>query len=168
VPELILGKGLKASSTLAGFLREANPLAGDFAGYLAGLYVEEAGAEGVNHDVAFAQMCLETGFLRFGGLVSPDMNNFCGLGAIGPGQPGDRFSSPRLGVRAHLQHLKVYATGEPLNRELVDPRYYYVVPGTAPSIKGLAGTWATDKLYGEKIRSILERLYAFPPGRARD
>ena len=36
--------------------------------------------KGSNSDVAFAQMCLETGFLRFGGLVTMDMNNFCGLG----------------------------------------------------------------------------------------
>jgi hypothetical protein len=125
--------------------------------------VEEAAAEGVNHDVAFAQMCLETGFLRFGGLVTVDMNNFCGLGSIGPGQPGERFPSPRIGVRAHIQHLKVYATGEPLNRELVDPRYRYVRPGSSPSIKGLAGTWAADKLYADKITSLLERLYVFTP-----
>jgi hypothetical protein len=157
----ILGRGRNAVSALAGFLRDANPLTGDFAEYLAGLYVEEAAAEGVNHDVAFAQMCLETGFLQFGGLVTPDMNNFCGLGSIGPGQPGERFSNPRQGVRAHIQHLKVYATEAPLNRELVDPRYYYVVPGSSPSIKGLAGTWAVDKLYAEKITGILERLYVF-------
>jgi flagellum-specific peptidoglycan hydrolase FlgJ len=38
-----------------------------------------------------------------------------------------------------------------------------VVPGTAPSIQGLTGTWATDKRYAEKIAGILERLYAFSP-----
>jgi hypothetical protein len=123
--------------------------------------VEEAAAEGVNHDVAFAQMCLETGFLRFGGLVQAEMNNFCGLGSIGPGQPGERFSEPRIGVRAHIQHLKAYATEEPLKQALVDPRYRYVRPGSSPLIKGLAGTWAADKGYAEKITGILERLYTF-------
>jgi len=128
---------------------------------LAILYVEEAAIEGVNHDVAFAQMCLETGFLNYGGLVTPDMNNFCGLGAIGPGQNGEWFPDPRTGVRAHIQHLKVYATSEPLKQELVDPRFRYVRPGSSPAIKGLAGTWAVDKNYAEKISNILERLYTF-------
>ena len=123
------------------------------------MYIEEAAAEGVNHDMAFAQMCLETGFLRFGGLVSAGMNNFCGLGAIGPGQEGEVFPDPRAGVRAHIQHLKGYATDLPLNGELVDPRYRWVRKGSSPRIRELAGTWAADKSYGDKINRILERMY---------
>jgi hypothetical protein len=114
----------------------------------------------VNHDLAFAQMCLETGFLRYGNLVTPDMNNFCGLGSIGPNQRGEVFPDPRIGVRAHIQHLKAYATEEPLRQDLVDPRYRWVKYGHAPTLDGLAGTWASDKEYAKKIRSILERLYA--------
>ena len=106
-------------------------------------------------------MCLETGFLRFGGLVSPGMNNFCGLGAIGPGQNGEQFPDPRTGVRAHIQHLKAYATVEPLNGALVDPRYKWVKYGSSPTIAGLSGTWAADKSYSVKISSILRRLYDF-------
>jgi hypothetical protein len=87
------------------------------------------------------------------------MNNFCGLGAIGPGQNGERFPDPRTGVRAHIQHLKAYATDEPLKQTLVDPRYRWVRYGSAPKIQGLAGTWAVDKEYGNKISSLLERLY---------
>jgi hypothetical protein len=155
-----MGKGLAAPVKLASFLSESNPGAErSFAETLARLYVEEAAAEGVNHDVAFAQMCLETGFLRYGGLVTPEMNNFCGLGSIGPGQPGERFPSPRIGVRAHIQHLKAYATDEPLRGELVDPRYRWVRYGSAPLISGLAGTWAADREYAGKITAILERLY---------
>jgi hypothetical protein len=106
-------------------------------------------------------MCLETGFLRYGGLVTPDMNNFCGLGSTGPGQPGEYFPSPRIGIRAHIQHLKAYATDAPLRQDLVDPRYFYVRYGSAPTLDGLAGSWATDRDYSKKIRSILERLYTF-------
>jgi hypothetical protein len=131
----------------------------DYIKELALFYIEEAAAEGVNHDIAFAQMCLETGFLHFGGLVTQDMNNFCGLGAIGPGQNGEWFSTPRIGVRAQIQHLKAYATDEPLRRELVDPRYRWVRYGSAPTIAALAGTWAADREYAQKIRGILERLY---------
>jgi hypothetical protein len=126
--------------------------------------VEEAAAEGVNHDAAFAQMCLETGFLRYGGLVKADMNNFCGLGSTGPGHPGEVFPDPRTGVRAQIQHLKAYAAASPLNRELVDPRYRWVKYGSAPMIQGLAGTWAADRAYGDKITAILERLYRFAFG----
>ncbi|MDR3173155.1 MAG: glucosaminidase domain-containing protein, partial [Treponema sp.] len=157
IPLRILGTGQVPEEALSRFLLALNPAAEkDFAEKLAAYYTEEAGAEGVNHDVAFAQMCLETGFLRFGNLVSPDMNNFCGLGAIGPEQRGERFSEPRIGVRAHIQHLKAYATEEPPQRDLVDPRYRWVRYGSAPTIYGLAGTWAADKEYGEKIRDILE------------
>jgi hypothetical protein len=160
VPERILGEGLVRPEELVFFLRSSNPeAAADFIEDLALFYIEEAAAEGVNHDIAFAQMCLETGFLRFGGLVTPDMNNFCGLGAIGPGQNGERFPSPRIGVRAQVQHLKAYATGEPLRGELVDPRYRWVRYGSAPTITGLAGTWAADREYAHKLRTILERLY---------
>jgi hypothetical protein len=157
-----MGEGLVSPHTLAAFLVSVNPKAEKtFAEDLAVFYVEEGAAEGVNHDAAFAQMCLETGYLRFGGLVKPEMNNFCGLGSIGPGQPGERFPNPRIGVRAHIQHLKAYAAAEPLNQELVDPRYKWVRYGASPEIKGLAGTWAADPRYAEKINSILKRLYEF-------
>ncbi|MDR2797557.1 MAG: glucosaminidase domain-containing protein [Treponema sp.] len=162
VPEYIMGQGRTAPEKLALFLLTANPeVEASFVTDLAAIYVEEAGIEGVNHDVAFAQMCLETGFLRYGNLVTPDMNNFCGLGSVGPGQPGEWFPDPQTGVRAQIQHLKGYATEAPLKQELVDPRYRWVRYGSAPGIKGLAGTWSVDQSYGDKIKNILERLYKF-------
>jgi hypothetical protein len=155
-----MGEGKVPAEQLARFLEGNNPGADKtFTLRLAAYYVEEAALEGVNHDVAFAQMCLETGFLRYGGLVSPDMNNFCGLGSTGPGNPGETFPEPRIGVRAHIQHLKAYASVSPLNQELVDPRYRWVRYGSSPEIGGLAGTWAADRAYGDKIRAILGRLY---------
>ena len=161
-PEYIMGAGRVSGEQLALFLERNNPGAGgDFARALAGYYIEEAAAEGVNHDAAFAQMCLETGFLRYGGLVTPDMNNFCGLGALGPGQNGEVFPNPRTGVRAHIQHLKAYATAEPLRGALVDPRYKWVKYGSSPAIQGLSGSWAADTAYGDKISAILRRLYDF-------
>jgi hypothetical protein len=161
-PERILGTGRIPFYGLALFLLSINPdVDPDFIGELARYYTEEGALEGVNHDLAFAQMCLETGFLRYGGLVTPDMNNFCGLGSIGPGQSGEQFPSPRIGVRAHIQHLKAYATDAPLRQDLVDPRYFYVRYGSVPTLNGLAGSWATDREYAKKIRNILERLYAF-------
>ncbi|MDR3131175.1 MAG: glucosaminidase domain-containing protein [Treponema sp.] len=161
-PEQILGTGRIPSYGLALFLLSANPDADPgFVQDLALYYTEESAQEGINHDVAFAQMCLETGFLRYGGLVTPEMNNFCGLGSIGPGLPGEHFPSARIGARAHIQHLKAYATDAPLSQDLVDPRFFYVRSGSAPTLDGLAGSWAADREYSKKIRAILKRLYVF-------
>jgi hypothetical protein len=159
---VIMGEGRISPEKLSSFLLSINSGADpEFIRKLSFYYTEEAAAEGINHDVAFAQMCLETGFLRYGGLVTPDMNNFCGLGAIGPAEPGERFPSPLIGVRAHIQHLKAYASDTPLANELVDPRYRFVRRGSAPHIRLLSGTWAADKSYAEKIETILKRLYEY-------
>jgi hypothetical protein len=161
-PRPIMGKGETEAELLASFLLSENKNADkEFTEALVQLYIAEAETEGINHDIAFAQMCLETGFLRFGGLVNPEMNNFCGLGSIGPGEPGEKFPSVQMGVRAHIQHLKAYATDQPLKGELIDPRYRFVRRGSAPFVQRLAGTWAADKQYAEKIEMILMRLYNF-------
>ena len=62
-PGRILGRGRTDPAVLAAFLRQSNPRVEEFADQLAQLYVEEAAVEGINHDVAFSQMLLETGFL---------------------------------------------------------------------------------------------------------
>ncbi|GHU25354.1 lipoprotein [Spirochaetia bacterium] len=165
LPAFILGEGHIPDYYLTAFLQRRNMvLKPDFVSELARLYVEEAAAEGVNHDIAFVQMCLETGFLHFGNLVKPDMNNFAGLGAINASQPGEHFPDPRTGVRAQIQHLKGYATEDPLVQALVDPRYKWVRKGSAPTIAGLAGTWASDPRYAAKITGLVEQLYRFSSG----
>jgi hypothetical protein len=156
----ILGRGAASAAELAAFLAAANPAAYTAAGRLAELYVAEAGAEGVNADLAFVQMCLETGFLRFGGLVTADMNNFCGLGSLGAGQAGERFASAEIGVRAHVQHLKGYASADSLAKDLVDPRFKWLRRGSAPAVGDLAGRWAGDPAYGRKLVGLWSRLYA--------
>ncbi len=127
-------------------------------------YIDEAAAEGINSDVAFAQMCLETGFLKFGGLVQPEFHNYCGLGAMDADHPGEIFETEELGVRAHIQHLQAYATKEEtqLHKELVDPRYNWVHKTKyIEDIFGLTGTWATDPHYGEKIDGLLTAMEDF-------
>jgi len=162
VPKAIMGKGIVTEEQLAAFFLGQAPEADAVkVARLAAYYVEEADAEGINSDIAFVQMCLETGFLQFGGLVTADMNNFCGLGAINEENRGLVFPDEQTGVRAHIQHLKAYASTEPLKKASVDPRYRYVNPkGKAPYIHNLAGTWASDPAYGHKIDQLLRRLYA--------
>lgn len=75
--------------------------------------------------------------------------------------PGEIFETEELGVRAHIQHLQAYATTEDvlLNNELIDPRYNWVHKTKfVEDIWGLAGTWATDPLYGSKLNDILSRM----------
>ena len=157
----IAALGIKDTYELEQFFMAQNPKA-DKAKVrrLAGYYVNEGRFEGINSDVAFVQMCLETGFLRFGGLVKPYFNNFCGLGAMNKANPGEKFPSETIGVRAHIQHLHAFATKDKkLRNKLVDPRYKYVQPrGKAPTVWKLAGTWAMDKNYGTKLDALLKEL----------
>jgi len=162
LPLYIMGQGKVDAEKLALFLLQNNSgVDSSYAKSLAGFYIEEASFEGVNHDIAFVQMCLETGFLRYGGDVKPEQYNFAGLGATGSGEPGLSFPEPRIGVRAQIQHLKAYGCTDPLKGESVNPRFRYVRRGAAPTYEGLAGTWAADRQYGVKISSLLQRLYDF-------
>ena len=155
-------QGTKSAKQLYDFFMANNPQANKKkVRRLSKLYIKEARTEGINSDCAWVQMCLETGFLNFGGLVTPDMNNFCGLGAIDQDHPGERFKTEKLGVRAHIQHLHAYATtaDHVLKNPLVDKRYKWVNPrGKAPTILELSGTWAADREYGNKLDALLERL----------
>lgn len=170
IPKTIMGKGLMKDRQLVSFfLAQTKGAHHNKIERLTEYYVQEAAMEDVNADVAFAQMCLETGFLQFGGLVTAEMNNFCGLGAVNKENRGLSFPDERTGVRAHIQHLKAYASAEPLKLPVIDPRYRYVHPkGKAPSIHHLAGTWAQDPAYGRKIEQLLRRMYAsIPRGRGK-
>lgn len=163
VSPVIADSGVKSATQLVDFFMSRNPQGNrDQVVRLANYYVEEAAEEGINSDVAFVQMCLETGFLRFGGLVTPEMNNFCGLGAIDETKRGEWFLTEQIGVRAHIQHLHAYGTTGQLKGELVDNRYKYVNPrGKSPDVFGLAGTWAADKAYGQKLWTLLTALDKF-------
>lgn len=158
----ILDSGKQTSNQMAAFFLAQNPQEEEsHILNFASLYIEEASTEGINWDVAFAQMCLETGFLRFGGLVQPEWHNYCGLGAMDAEHPGCIFETEQLGIRAHIQHLQAYATTEEttLVNELIDPRYNWVHKTKfIEDINGLTGTWATDPIYAEKLENILQRM----------
>lgn len=158
--EQIIGFGKASEEQMKNFLQDNNE--GMLARYLSlpKLYIEEAQIEGVNYDIAFCQMCLETGFLRFGGQVKPEQNNFCGLGALDGGAAGASFPDPRTGVKAHIEHLKAYASTHPIKRmPIVDPRFHLVGRGSAVSVHDLAERWANDRDYGKKIMALMRRLH---------
>ena len=85
-----------------------------FAG-VATAYMRHGEQLGVRWDYALFQMILETGNLSFkrgngkAGNVKSEQNNFAGLGAAGPGEQGESFKDVDSGVKAHLQHLLMYA-----------------------------------------------------------
>lgn len=137
---------------------------------LAAIFIEEGALEGVTGDVAFVQSIIETGWFRFGGVVSPGMNNFAGIGATDSGGMPASFADARTGVRAQIQHLRAYAdaaaltcTIPPLNAPCVDPRFHLVLPkGKAPTWNQLgSGNWASATGYGSNIVSLFQDALRF-------
>ena len=155
--DLIMSHGSTTEFHLTLFLRSENEDALELFPNLPSIYREEAAVEGVDYDIAFCQMCVETDFLRFPGPLRPEQNNFAML-ANGSGNLA-RFDSAQIGVRAQIQHLKAYASTEPLVRAQVDPRFNFVRRGVAPFVGQLAGLWSADPQYGQKILARLEDLY---------
>lgn len=156
----IMGHGNTSEVQLMMFLKANNENALTQFSDLPKLYREEATTEGVNYDIAFSQMCVETDYLRFSNNIKASQNNFGGLGAVGGGTEGATFPSARLGVRAHVQQLKAYASLEPLVQlPPVSPRFGFVTRGIAPLVSQLSGRWSADLQYGDRIMAILKRLY---------
>ncbi len=130
---------------------------------LVAYYYEEGEREGVRPDVAFVQALKETGFFRYGGTVTPDQNNYCGLGTTSATVKGAYFSTAQMGVRAHIQHLMAYATTTKPSKPLVDPRYNTVRTrygsGTITEWVGLNGKWAVPgNYYGESILNMFQKV----------
>ncbi|ORT99620.1 N-acetylmuramoyl-L-alanine amidase [Anaerovibrio sp. JC8] len=133
-----------------------NPLLNTTPEELVNFYYEEASREGIRPDIAFAQALKETGFFSYGGTVIPAQNNYCGLGTTSATVKGAFFDSPRVGVRAHIQHLLAYASTKDPETPVVDPRYSLVrgVYGdnTLEQWQDLNGRWAVPGVgYGQSI-----------------
>ena len=130
---------------------------------LVAYYYEEGAREGIRPDVAFAQALKETGFFRYGGTVTPDQNNYCGLGTTSTEIKGAYFATSQIGVRAHIQHLLAYASTRSPVRPVVDPRYNLVrnVYGTITlgNWQDLNGRWAVPgDSYGQSILSMFRAI----------
>ncbi len=155
----IMGHGNTSEVQLMVFLKNQNPDGLTLFPDLPRLYREEGMVEGINYDIAFCQMCLETNYLRFGGTLKATQNNFGALGDVGGGAEGAVFPNARIGVRAQVQHLKAYASTEPVVQEIVDPRFRFVTRGIAPLLSQLGGRWEADLQYGDRILAIVRQLY---------
>lgn len=119
-------------------------------------YYDEAVKEGVRPDLALCQAIVETGSFRFSGTVRPNQNNFCGLGTTSKTVKGAKFTTPKEGVQAHIQHLLAYCQKDKPKGKIVDPRYdlahrIRMSRGLIINWYGLNGTWAMGANYCEKI-----------------
>lgn len=157
----IIGKSECTAFQMAQYLIDKNPNAKSWALEYAQLYLEEGEVEGVRGDGAWIQSCKETHYFIFdcGTAVTFDQNNFCGLGVTRKGLKGHSFETPRLGIRAQIQHLKGYATATALVNPCIDPRYKYISPkGKAPRWEDLAGKWAVPGYDTSKASSLEDAM----------
>jgi hypothetical protein len=131
---------------------------------LAPMYIKYCTKFGIRTDVAFAQMCHETGLLQFTGTVKADWNNFAGVGITGP-TAVQTFKTEDLGVIAHVAHLAWYCFKDHVNSlcsRQFDPRHFESDGNHHPHYNGdvtlghLNGNWAPSPTYTDKIIKFLK------------
>lgn len=142
---------------------------------LAPLYKKYSESRGkINWAIAYVQAAKETGYGQFGGVLTEEYYNPCGLKNPIGGNDYDpnahkKFDNWDQGVIAHLDHLALYAgsAGYPKaiyvdrykdaalgENETYDPRHstgwYPSLYGTAPTINSLGGNqkWNSNIIYG--------------------
>ena len=164
----IMGKAVATVAQMTAYIKSVNAKVAQSVLDMIPLYLSEGEAEGVRGDIAFAQSCLETGNFTFtGSAVTLGQNNFCGMGVTSNGMKGNSFSTPQLGIRVQVQHLKAYCSTAALVNGCIDPRFKYVTRGSAEYVewlgqkenpKGLG--WAAGVGYGNSILSTLKSITA--------
>jgi Mannosyl-glycoprotein endo-beta-N-acetylglucosaminidase len=129
-------------------------------------YVDACKSAGLDPLLVVSQMVLETGNLTSFWSQIPRRNP-AGIGVTGEPGAGISFSSWEKAVRAHVGRLLAYAlpagSESAAQRKLIDEALA-VRPlpddrrGIAPTLKGLAGTWAADKKYAGKIARVANEI----------
>ena len=122
------------------------------------ILVAEANAEGVRPEVAYAMTMFETGWLQ-----SKNARlkfNFCGLG--GGYSTSAKFNDVRSGLRAQMQHMKLYASKDPLANAAVYSKWSSTAKslgrGFAPTIQELGKKWAGVDDYYDYLKPIIDRV----------
>ena len=129
-------------------------------------YFTVAGPAGLDPLVAVSQMVLETANLS-SFWSQPPRHNMAGIGVTGAPGVGKSFASPEAGIRAQLGRLLAYALtqgqGTAAQLKLVNEALKVrplpaTLRGSAPILSGLAGRWAKDPHYAEKIARIANEI----------
>ncbi len=149
---------------LMAFAKRRNPALRKHFDKVAVDYMRHGIALNIRWDYAFFQMLLETASLKFTGDVNWGQNNFAGLGATGGGVRGERFASVSDGVRAHLEHLLIYAgvkVDAPVAERTRKVQAWKILVPWQRSIRGpitfahIGQKWAPgDRSYARDIRAI--------------
>ena len=158
----IEGRGSLDKAEIVAYIRSKNPaVSRSDVEALIDTYIREAQRENINHDIAIAQMCHATDYMRNQQFLN--FHNYAGFAAIN--RTAVRYANMTEGVRAHIQHLKGYSSYERPQGTIVDKRYQILVDnriqGTVRTLDGLFEKWAPDNpiSYGQGINSILDDLY---------
>jgi hypothetical protein len=135
-------------------------------------YMRFGEVHGIRWDFAFYQMIVETGALTYWrgsrhGDVKPEQLNFAGLGATGNGERGESFKDVETGVRAHIEHIMLYA-GRPVDNPVADRtrkvRQWGLLTnwqkglGRPLTFADLATRWAGNRSYGSMLQTVAEQF----------
>jgi len=158
---------------LMAFLKQRNANLDPRYDAIATEYMRHGEQLGLRWDYAFYQMVVETGALSYwrgnrAGDVKPEQNNFAGLGATGNGERGESFKDIVSGVRAHLEHLLLYA-GYPVDNPIAERtrkvRDWGVLTPWHQALKrpitfaDLATKWAPgNKSYGRMLQAVADQF----------
>jgi Mannosyl-glycoprotein endo-beta-N-acetylglucosaminidase len=131
-----------------------------------GKYADACKSAGLDPLLVVSQMVLETGNLM-SFWSQPPRRNPAGIGVTGAPGAGISFSNWDKAVNAHVGRLLAYALApdkaSEAQRNLID-QALKVRPlpedrrGAAPTLKGLAGSWAMDPKYAHKISGIANEI----------
>jgi len=129
-------------------------------------YFAVAGPVGLDPLIAASQMIEETAHLS-SFWSQPPRHNMAGIGVTGEPGAGVSFPTAQGGVRAHIGRLLAYAlkagTETPGQLSLIQEALQFrPLPsdrrGVAPTLAGLAGRWAADPQYADKIARIANQV----------
>jgi N-acetylmuramoyl-L-alanine amidase len=134
------------------------------------LYAATAKAVDLDLLVVAAQMVEETGHLTSFWSQRP-RRNFAGIGVTGTHHEGVSFPDLKTAVRAHTGRLLAYslpigAGNQAQNQLIKEALSFRALPdrlrGAAPTLKGLAGTWAQDPHYADKLARVANDIRTSP------
>jgi hypothetical protein len=140
----------------------------DEVGVIVRHYYNAAESAGLDPLLAVAQMAEETAHLT-SFWSQPPRRNLAGIGVTGAPGVGATFDHIRDAVHAHVGRLLAYALpagSETAPQKALVDEALAVRPlpshlrGAAPTLAGLAGTWAADPAYATKIAAVANDIRA--------
>jgi hypothetical protein len=159
----IMDNGSLRLEPVAAFIHSKNPSEKmvDIVALL-NVYKEISSREKVNYDIAIAQMCYATNYLKWG----KNSYNYAGFSPEDTGRSSISFKNREEGILAHIQHLKAYASPDSIPRNQVGgPRHGILEKlgylSSVETLDQLYAKWSprNEARYGKAINEILAELY---------